>query len=338
MRNIFRAPVDYDHYRTSIEEGKSFDWVKQFLTEEEIKKIAPLSTAGNLKYWGSTPGSSNLRFWERMEPSDEVIFYRNGKYIGLGIIGVKINNKKLAAATWGIRKDGFTWQLIYFFIDVKSFEIDSNLLNQALGYSGGPVMGFSAMGEKTAKPIIAKFGGLSNFLKNLKIQREIEKEIEQRIIQKPEEAEYFLLDLGKTMELKTYSPDWGKTAFGRQLKELCDYIAVDEFLPPKIVNIVKYIDVLWFENHSPEYAFEVIHRTGMQDAFVRFQNLRQFFKSNLYIVGPVENEGEFEKIRRKFISISSDVRYNSYNDLIELHSSVIEAEEKKDKFSVKIKK
>jgi len=331
MKNIFRIPVDHEHYRVSIKDGKSFGSIKKFLIDEEIEKIKPLSASGNLKYWGSTPGSSNLRFWGRMEPGDEVIFYREGDYIGLGIVGATINNEKLAEYTWGRRNDGLTWQLIYFFLNIEEFKIDSSLLNQALGYSAGPVMGFSAIGEKTAKPIIEKFGGLSIFLKDFKIAKE--EEIEQKIIQKPEEAEYFLLDLGKLMERKTYSPDWGRTAFGKRLEELCDFTTVDDFLPPKIVDTAKYIDVLWFENHSPEYAFEVIHKSGMQDAFVRFQNLNQFFKSsNLHIIGPLDIEGEFEKIRRKFTNISDVVKFNSYNNLIELHSSFVEVREKRENF------
>jgi len=333
MKNIFRLPVDYSHYKISIEEGKDFDWIKKFLTLDEIKNIESLSVSGKLKYWGSTPGSSNFRFWERMEPGDEVIFYREGKYIGLGIVGAKINNKELAEATWGIRKDGLTWQLVYFLIDIKKFEIDSSILNQSLGYSAGPVMGFSAISEKTAKPIIAKFGGISKFLEDFKLTKG--KEVEQQLIQKPEEAEYFLLDLGKLIGAKTFSPDFGRSAFGKKLAELCDYTSILELLPPKIVDTARYIDVLWFTNHSPDYAFEVIHHTGMQDAFVRFQNLKQFFRSSsLYIIGPLEVEGDFEKVRRKFTSLSDEVKFNSYNNLIELHSSVVESEEKKRNFSI----
>jgi len=338
MKNIFRVPVDYVNYKSSIESGKNFNWIKKFLTEEEIRKIEPLSISEkNLKYWGSTPGLSNLRSWGKMEAGDEVLFYREGDYIALGKVGTKINNQKLAEATWGLRKDRLTWQLIYFFVDIKEFKIDSDLVNQALGYSAGPVMGFSAIGEKTAEPIIAKFGGFSKFLEDFKIikdKKEIKNwSLKSKLIEKPEEAEYFLLDLGKLKKQRTYSPDFGKSAFGKKLRELCDYTSVTDFLPPNVVNVVKYIDVLWFEDHFPHQAFEVIHKVGMQDAFVRFQKLKQSYRSSsLHIVGPSEKEGEFEKIRKKFDLISDEVKFNSYDQLIEMHSSLVEAQERERSF------
>lgn len=42
MQNIFRAPVDNQHFRDTIEDGKPFEEIRKFLSPEDQAKLAKI--------------------------------------------------------------------------------------------------------------------------------------------------------------------------------------------------------------------------------------------------------------------------------------------------------
>lgn len=110
------------------------------------------------------------------------------------------------------------------------------------------------------------------------------------------------------LELDTYTPDKGRDAFG---EKLADYTSMKElpsrFLGKDVTRLVKEIDVIWFKNEFPLYAFEVEHTTKFGTGFQRLMQL-QPLATKLYIVSAQKNFYLFEKF------INSDPYYKHKND------------------------
>jgi len=147
MKNIFRAPVDNQHFKDTIEAGKPVNEVASFLAGEQRAKVQRIAKDDSVRYWGSVPGESNRRNLEKLTEGDELLCYRSGNYIALAKIAFTTINRDLAKYSWGETETGLTWELVYFFSDVKLFEIDAGVINKEFGYSEGQLwaLGQSAM-------------------------------------------------------------------------------------------------------------------------------------------------------------------------------------------------
>jgi len=70
-KHIFRVPVDTQHFKDTIEEGKLYTEILPFFSsEEQLKKIAQ---GGRVRYWGSLPGESNKRTFTLLTEGDELL-------------------------------------------------------------------------------------------------------------------------------------------------------------------------------------------------------------------------------------------------------------------------
>src|SRR5690349_5177775 len=100
-KNIFRVPVDTQHFIDTIERGKPYTELLPFLTFTEKARLKDIAHGGMLRYWGSLPGVSNQKTFRRLEEGDELLCYRNGKYIALATIAFSTINPALARYSWG---------------------------------------------------------------------------------------------------------------------------------------------------------------------------------------------------------------------------------------------
>lgn len=165
-KHIFRVPVDTQHFHDTIEIGKPYAELLPFLpAEEQLKKIAQ---GGTIRYWGSLPGESNKRTFHRLTQGDELLCYRSGNYVALATIAFSLINPALARYSWGETKNKTTWELIYFFSEVKLIDVKATVISQELGYKSGLVMGFSMVEEQTAHSFLAKHTSLARFLGKLR--------------------------------------------------------------------------------------------------------------------------------------------------------------------------
>lgn len=165
-KHIFRVPVDSQHFKDTIEEGKPYTELLSFLpAEDQLKKIAK---DGRVRYWGSLPGESNKRTFKLLAEGDELLCYRSGKYVALATIAFSLINPSLARYSWGETKEKTTWELVYFFHEVTLMVINTNVINEAIGYKNAPVMGFSVLSEESAGKFIQTHGSMTSFIKSLK--------------------------------------------------------------------------------------------------------------------------------------------------------------------------
>lgn len=332
MKSIFRAPVDHQHFKDTIEQGKPLDEVVQYLSGEDRAKLSRITKNGLVKYWGSIPGEANTRNFKKLKEDDELLCYRSGHYIALCFIGFKTENKELARHSWGETEAGKTWELIYFFKEVNLFKIDSSAINSKFGYKDGPVMGFSALSENKANEFLAKYNSVKRLVDSLgeeqKIEDKIHKEISKITINSPYEAQYYLVDLGNQLEFDTFVPasDAGRKAFDKKLIELITVRETDlqDYVAPVALDPISHIDVIWFKNHyQPKFFFEVVHKTGMSEAFLRLDlAIKHYEFSKARVVGKKDDETEYEKAMRLW-SGPKDFLYRDYDQLTKVHSETL---------------
>ena len=340
MANIFRAPADYQHFKDTIEDGRSVDETKSFLHEDEKSRLERIVKNGVVRYWGSLIGESNSRNFEKLQAGDEILFYRTGHYIALCKIAFTTINPKLARHSWGETETGKTWELVYFFSDVRLFKIDSGLINSEFGFKDGPVMGFSAISKDTLAKFQSKYDSVDVLIRRLGIEEEIDKSIHEEIsriaIKSPYEAQFYLVDLGNQLEFETYVPasDAGRLVLDKYLnefitvrkEELKDYVA------PAVLNPLSNIDVIWFKNnYQPKYFYEVIHKTGWSEALLRLDLVTKHYElAKARIVGSRENKIEYGNVLHRWSGPKNNISYRNYDQLISVrdetlhHNKVIE--------------
>ncbi len=335
MHNIFRVPVDNQHFKDTIEIGKPVDEVIQFLSGEDRAKLQRISKDGFVRYWGSIPGEANSRNFQKLAEGDELLCYRSGNYISLCKIAFTTINKNLAKHSWGETEKGSTWELIYFFSEVSIIRIDSKIINKEFGFADGPVMGFSSIADEKVKSFLIKNGSVLDLIKRIAVNQNLESKISEEIaklkINSPFEAQFYLVDLGNQLQYDTYVPttDAGRSAFGKKLDELITIRRqeLDQLIPKIVYDPISNIDAIWFKGNIPQVFFEVIHSSGMDQAIARLKAAQEYYQqSKAKIIGSKETETEFEKSKRLYFSKSTQINqigYKPYDDLITTHSETL---------------
>lgn len=327
--NIFRIPVDNQHFKDTIELGKSFQEIEKYLSEEEKVKVKNFSKDGVIRYWGSIPGEANMRNFHKLTQGDEILCYRSGNYIALAIIAFTTVNKNLANYSWGETELGTTWELMYFFSEVYFFQIDSLIINQEFGFKEGPVMGFNAISSDKTNEFYGKYASVKNFIDRLGNQQLKEEKGFENLskieINSPFEAQFYLVDLGNSLDYNTFVPtsDAGHEVFGKKLGEAITVRTeeLNQYVAPAILDPLSHIDVIWFkDSFKPKYFFEVIHRTGWSEAFLRLGTVINNYESaKAKLIGPEESEQEYENALRKWTGPNRDFAYRNYDQLVTAH-------------------
>jgi len=140
------------------------------------------------------------------------------------------------------------------------------------------------------------------------------------------------LELGNFEQFDTYTPD--PTATFKDnilLSNLRTMNSLPLFTYQEIVEMVKRIDVLWFNKKGfkfPKRAFEVVDSIGtLGDALTRTYQLVEF-DLDFHIIGSKENEGKFKGriTKEPFIRVASRYKYQSYEEIIDYYNKRLELE------------
>lgn len=165
MKNIFLVPVDTKHFKDTIIRGRRLSSLGPYVSSAQFNEI-PLGDE-EVHYWGTKPGPRNTPTFATMRRNDEVLFYQSGKYIGAGIIGLTMDNPKLAYYTWGKDKiRGGTWNLIYFFADLILCRtaIDAAEIATVFELPQAMLRGFTKVEDEPAQAFLQKYGSVANFI------------------------------------------------------------------------------------------------------------------------------------------------------------------------------
>jgi hypothetical protein len=165
-KQIFRLPVDKPHFKLTIIDGKPYDEIRPFLSDEEKEQVEKLIGAdGKVRFWGTVPGLSNSSVFGQMQVGDTVLPCESAKYLAVATIGYKNINPKLARYCWGVKDDGNTWELMYYFSEVTFIKLQGAILHKELGYKEkGYARGLSKISGSTTETFIQKHGSVLEYM------------------------------------------------------------------------------------------------------------------------------------------------------------------------------
>lgn len=333
MNNIFRIPVDNQHFKDTVENGKTLNELDKLLRGDEKNMLKNISKNGVIRYWGSIPGEANTRNFELLQAGDELLCYRSGKYIALAEIAFTSINRDLSKYSWGETENGSTWELIYFFNNVAFFQLESKIINDEFDFKDGPVMGFNHIRDGKVKKFLSEHKSVKSFIHQKGYENKIITtaliNFSKMKINSPFEARFYLVDLGNHLEYETYVPsiDAGRLVFEKKLDELITVRKNDliQYVAPAILDPLSNIDVIWFkDNYRPMFFYEVVHKTGMNEAFDRLKAVSEHYEtSKTRIIGDKEKKLEFDRSKRLYFPYPDRISYKYYDDLTRVHSECL---------------
>lgn len=339
---IFLAPrsneTSYKTFLSTIENGVEFSIVEPHLNKEGRKA---LKDSGKLYVWGCK--ETIKPSWDKMGLDDLVLFYKGregeeqeGKLIYSGRLLHKQHSRHLGLALWPPKPGEKPWSCVFFLKDLRPVYVPISEVAQFAGYSKGfVVQGFMPLNESGMQTILQKFGTIDSFLSYYSTSRRQEvSDLETSGgIGAHAKAQMLLLKIGKMLGYDTYSPNKSARAYGETLQ---DHITLNE-IPPRflgqLVSIVREIDVIWFKDEVPKFAFEVEHTTKFGNGFQRLFQLNPL-SAKLFLISSNANQYLFEKFVNAdpFYKHKKSFHFRSYKQLEDYFRNVSEFTAVSDSF------
>ncbi len=169
-----------------------------------------------------------------------------------------------------------------------------------------------------------------------KSSKEIFKNIKKDVLHSYVEG--MLVELGNIYGYLTYTADQSVSFNGKFLKDIATLERIPDFTSPKLLDVIKNIDVIWFSKRAvpmPKHAFEVEITSDFSKAVIRMYQLRDF-RTNFYVIAPRSKYGQFEK--RMAIEPYSEIRdrifFRTIDDIFSLYEYAIKHNELKEKIII----
>jgi hypothetical protein len=136
------------------------------------------------------------------------------------------------------------------------------------------------------------------FLQEIEIIKEENTEINPEIKQRlHSQIQGMLLEIGNLNGFQTYTPNKNWTFNNKPLKDLASMQTLPSFTYPRVIDAVKDIDVLWFNDDEfpyPVWAWEVENSTDFRDGIIKFTEL-SFFKTKFNFLAPENKKNKYDK-------------------------------------------
>ncbi len=218
MKKIFLAPrsneTAYKNYISSMS-GRRRDEIIPHLSDQDVVQLGDRE---RFFIWACQPSLKNR--WSQLEFGDYVIFYSRGKFISIGELLFKTENKELARVLWPVSKTtGEPWTCLFFVDNVRNISLSLEDFNEMTGYHLRVVQGFMQV-STAMEHILKKYGSTDNFVKAMEtglVKAEASElfqlsEVPSSKITKEEVSRIDALTRGKTEEeietaLKQYAID-----------------------------------------------------------------------------------------------------------------------------------
>jgi hypothetical protein len=110
--------------------------------------------------WGALPTMGNLRSWQRMRPGHWGLLYAGEKRFPLMLrVGLKARYRGLARHLWGEDPEGLTWELMYFFDQVRQVDLGLAEVREIFGYDRKwRPQGLQYPGAEQQSALLEKYG------------------------------------------------------------------------------------------------------------------------------------------------------------------------------------
>lgn len=166
--NIFLAPrrkeMLHKGTTSTIEDGRSYEELEPYLNEHE-RKILSRHQALNISIWGCRESLRGR--WQKMQPEDIVLFYRDGAfYYSARVILTKFD-ERLSKVLWEAPEGEEPWPCVFFLDRLTEINIPLSLVRELAEYEPGwdRVQGFMRLRDRGVEAIRNKFGSLGKFAK-----------------------------------------------------------------------------------------------------------------------------------------------------------------------------
>lgn len=161
-------------------------------------------------------------------------------------------------------------------------------------------------------------GHKRNFDKLKEISKIINIEIEDDVELTHSDIQAKLILIGSYLDFRTYTPDKSKQSIYGVLGDLSSEKEIPkDYIPPKQVDTIKYIDVIWFDDEGfPTHAFEVEHSTDVTKGLLRLYQVHKL-KIKMYIIADEKQKGKYERELSKnpFHKIKEGYIFKNYQEL-----------------------
>lgn len=303
--NIFLAPrsneTSYKNFLSTIESGIDYLIVEPHLSTDGKKILAPNK---KIFAWGNK--ESKKPSWDKMEKGDLVLFYKGkegdekeSKFLYAGKVLFKQHSKDLGLSLWPPKKGEEPWTCVFFLEELAPVYIPISVITDlSKGYHFSMVQGFMPINEEARENLIKEYGTIDNFIKKFKVTDLSEETTEleeksQKIAHR--EAQMLLLKMGVFLGFDTFCPDKSYEAYGEKLGDYTTLVQLPTmFIGKELVPFVSQIDVIWFNQNVPEYAFEVEETTGVGSGLNRLNQLTPIAKK-LFVIAPAKEYPTYDK-------------------------------------------
>jgi len=134
-----------------------------------------------------------------------------------------------------------------------------------------------------------------------------------------------LILIGSYLGYRTFTPDKSKESVYGVLGELCSESELPtDYLPPKQLDTIKFIDVIWFDEEGfPTHGFEVEHSTDITKGLLRLYQVHKL-KIKMFVIAREYKKGKFDKELNKtpFHKIKQEYVFKNYQELDDFFQSV----------------
>ena len=104
-----------------------------------------------------------------------------------------------------------------------------------------------------------------------------------------------LLEIGNTEGFDTYSPNKNAIFDNKPLLQIMTLSEFPNFTYSNIVQSVRFIDVLWFNDRGfPKFTFEVEITPQFRNSLLKFSELSDF-STKFYVIAEAENQDKYHR-------------------------------------------
>ena len=147
-----------------------------------------------------------------------------------------------------------------------------------------------------------------------------------------EEAEYYLLTLGKLLDYLTYTADGSKMFNETTLGDCAILQDIPDFAGQRDKNSARQIDVIWFdEDENPKFCIEVEHTTDITKGLHRLLQLEHFHVT--FVIVATEDKRskyEIEMNKSPFRKMKERYKFISYEEVLELCEAALNYKKLRD--------
>jgi len=214
-----------------------------------------------------------------------------------------------------------------YFATLKQLHDEGPKLKTYIGKTPDRTINERVQRDERFTKIMPGLWALTDYLDKLPdhLNPQIQKSEQEKISISHALIQGYLIEIGNMKGYSTFTPDKNGLFLDKRLADIISVQSCPEFTYDKVIQHVKYIDVIWFNQREyPSNVIEVEHSTNFRNSFLKFLEL-QDFATKMTIVAPQERREQFNReiARTTFEAIDKKINFISYDDVEKMYSTSV---------------